>query len=36
MNQFIEHPQVVTTDNYITLKITVNITHEIKSSLLVC
>jgi hypothetical protein len=36
MNRFIEHSQVVTTDNYNTLKITANITHEIKSSMLVC
>jgi hypothetical protein len=32
MNRFIGHSQIVTTNNYNTLKITVTITHKIKSS----
>jgi hypothetical protein len=32
MNRFIGHSQVVTTDNYKTLQVTVTKTHKIKSS----
>jgi hypothetical protein len=32
MNRFIDYSQVITTNNYKTLKITVTAIHEIKSS----
>jgi hypothetical protein len=36
MNRLTGHSQVVTTNNYNTLKITVTITHKIKSSVSAC